>query len=105
MKKYILSILLLGFILNSHAQDDSKKQPSLGVHFFLNDFQTAAELRQSGLTDVIKNNQWSNLNRMTPGLSVSYMEGITGHLDFAGIVSGSFVNYPIAGKPDFFKNH
>ncbi|MEP7142845.1 MAG: OmpA family protein [Ferruginibacter sp.] len=99
MKKIILSFLAIGLLINSFAQDENKKLPALGVHFFFDDFQTAAELRSDGLASVIKSKNWSKTKRMTPGLAISYMQGLSKNLDFIATASGSFVDYPVPGKP------
>ena len=101
MKKIILLLISMGLFVYSFAQSDYRKKPALGVHFFLNDFQSAADIRANGLTSLLKSNQWTKLNRMTPGFALSYLEGLSDHVDFAGTASASFVNYPIPGKPDF----
>jgi OmpA-OmpF porin, OOP family len=100
MKKIILSFLAIGLLINSFAQD-YKKLPSLGVHFLFNDFKTAAEIRNDGLASVIRSKNWSKTKRMSPGLAVSYIQGLSNNLDFIATASGSFVDYPIPDKPSF----
>ena len=47
MKKLILSILTVTLFTNCFAQQADYQQPSaLGFNFFLNDFQTAAEIKK-----------------------------------------------------------
>ncbi|MEO5890046.1 MAG: OmpA family protein [Ferruginibacter sp.] len=99
MKKIILSFLAIGLLTVSFAQDDYKKLPSLGVHFFFTDFKTAAELRSDGLPSVLKAKNWSKTSRMNPGLAISYMQGLSNKLDFVTMVSGSFADYPVPDKP------
>lgn len=98
MNKIILTIFTIGLFTNSIAQDLYKKSPSLGIHFFFSDFNTAAELRKDGLATVIKNNNFSKTSRMTPGMAVSYIEGLSNNIDFIGTLSGSYVDYPIPDK-------
>jgi outer membrane protein OmpA-like peptidoglycan-associated protein len=98
MKKIILSFLSFGLLINSFAQQDNKKLPSLGVHLFFNDFKTAAELRNGGLANVIRNKNWTKTGRMNAGLAVSYMEGLSNNLDFVATASGAFLNYPVPDK-------
>ena len=99
MKKIILSFLAVGLLINSFAQQEYKKPSSLGIHFFFNDFKTAADLRNGGLASVIRDKNWSKTSRMTPGLAIRYMEGLGNHLDFVATASGSFIDYPIPDKP------
>ena len=98
MKKIILSFLAFGLLINSFAQQDYKKFPSLGVHLFFNDFKTAAELRNGGLASVIRNKNWTKTSRMNAGLAVSYMEGLGNNLDFVTTASAAFVDYPVPDK-------
>lgn len=101
MKKIILSLLTICLLTNSFAQSEYKKLSSIGVHFFFNDFKTAAELRNNGLATVIRNKNWSKTSRMTPGLALSYMQGVTNKIDMAVTASGSFIDYPVPDKTSF----
>jgi OOP family OmpA-OmpF porin len=95
MKKNILSFLAICLFVTSFAQSNYKKGSALGIHFFFDDFQTAADIRTNGLVSVLKDNQWSKTKRMNPGLAISYLQGLSNHVDFAGTLSGSFVDYPV----------
>src|SRR5437868_8313780 len=106
MKKILLSFLALGLFVCSFGQSgDYKKRPSLGVHFTLTDFKTAADLRANGLVNVIRSKQYHKTGRMTAGMAVSYYEGLSDHLDFAGTISATFVDYPIPNSPAFGNNN
>ncbi len=100
MKRRILTVLAISACLHSLAQDNYKKAPAFGIHFFFDDFQTALDIRSAGVQNVLKNNQWTNTKRMSPGLAVSYLQGLSNHVDFAATLSGSFTDYPLpdAGK-------
>ena len=98
MKKITLILFTFGLLSNSFAQDDNIKKPALGIHFFFNDFKTAAELRANGIVSVLGTKNWRKTNRMSPGLAVSYVNGISEHMDFISTASGSFLEYPIPGK-------
>jgi outer membrane protein OmpA-like peptidoglycan-associated protein len=99
MKKIILSILTVVFFTCAFAQKTNYRQPSaLGVSFFMNDFKTAAELRNNGLTYVIKNKNLYRFSRMNPGMAISYFKGLANHIDFDGTLGGSFVDYPLANQ-------
>ncbi|MEO6540193.1 MAG: thrombospondin type 3 repeat-containing protein, partial [Ferruginibacter sp.] len=99
MKKILVLIIGLGLFVSSFGQDDHKKRPSFGIHFLLNDFKTAQTLRNNGLATVVRSKEWNNTSRMTSGLAVSYFQGLNNNLDLMTTVSGTFVDYPIAGKP------
>ena len=98
MKKILLSFLAIGMLTTSFGQNDYKKRPALGVHFILNDFKTAASIRSASLSSVIQSKQWKQTKNMPAGLGISYLQGLSNHVDFAGTLSGSFLDYPIPGK-------
>ena len=99
MKKILLAILGTGLFVAVFAQGDLKKSPSLGIHFFLNDYKTAQTLRNAGLANVIRSKEWHRVRSMNAGAAISYLQSLSNHLDFVGTLSGSFANYSIAGKP------
>ncbi|HEX2682563.1 MAG TPA: hypothetical protein VHL77_01445, partial [Ferruginibacter sp.] len=99
MKKISVLIIGLCLFISSFGQDDHKKRPSFGVQFTLTDFRTAQNLRSGGLANVIRAKDWSRTTYMTSGLAVSYLQGLNNNLDFQGTLSGTFVDYPITGKP------
>ena len=76
-----------------------KKGQVLGVHFTLHDFQTAAEIRKNGLSEVLEAGQWYKTGRMNPGLAISYTRGLTDNIDFMGRLGGSLLKYPVPNKP------
>lgn len=98
MKKILLVFLALGLFVSSFGQENYRKLPSLGVHFFFDDFNTAAKIRSSSLSSVLNTKDWHKTKNMNAGIAISYMEGINNNLDFAGTLSGSFVRYPVPGK-------
>ena len=99
MKKILFVFFALSLFATSFGQGEYKKRPSFGVHFFLNDFRTAANLRTAGLSSVLNSKEWRKGKYMTAGMAVSYIQGLNNNLDFAGTLSGSFVDYPVPGKP------
>ncbi|MBS1511458.1 MAG: OmpA family protein [Bacteroidetes bacterium] len=98
MKKILLSFLTIGLLVNSYGQNDYKKSPTLAMHFVLNDFKSAATVRAYSLATLFKSNDWKKTYNMTAGLGVSYLQGLSNHIDFEGGLSGSFVDYPVPGK-------
>ena len=104
MKKIILGLLSLCSVLFSFSQTvvpttSYKKGQLLGVHFTLHDFQTAADLKEDGLSQVLEDKQWYKTSRMSPGLALSYTKGLTENIDFMGRLGGALLAYPIPGKP------
>lgn len=99
MKKITVLVLVMAGFMSLNAQDQFKKQPALGFHFFLNDFETAQEIRTNGLVNVLSKNDWKNTSRMSPGFALSYLQGLSNHVDFVGTASGSFVDYPYSNIP------
>ena len=98
MKKFMLSIMTLTVCTLSYGQNDYKKPPALAFHLFFDDFQTAADIRQNGLSNVIKDKKFAKSKRMNAGVAVSYIKGLSNHFDIAGTLSGSFLNYPVPNK-------
>lgn len=98
MKKILLVLLILGLFVTSYGQGEYKKRPSFGIHFVLNDFSTASNLRSAGLASVLKSKEWQKTGRMAAGLGISYIQGLNDHLDFAGNLSGAYIRYPVPGK-------
>ena len=78
------------------AQDEAsyKQQPTLSIHFLLHDFKTAANIRNSSLSRVLTNKQFGKIKDMSPGLAISYSEGLSNNFDVAVTLAGSFLEYP-----------
>jgi outer membrane protein OmpA-like peptidoglycan-associated protein len=98
MKKFILSLTALSICVIAFGQNDYKKAPGFAIHFTLDDFKTASEIRTNGLPYVARNNQWSKIKRMDPGMAISYLQGLSNHLDFVGTLTGTFTDYPVPNK-------
>lgn len=103
MKK-ITGLFALVVMLNTMAMaqdDDIIQQPTFGVQFFLNDFKSAAAVRANSLGVVFKNREFGKIKDMSPGLALTYIDGITKHYDLTATLAGSFVDYPIPNKTAF----
>ncbi len=83
----------------SFAQDDEIRPAAIGVSFILNDFTTADRIRTGSLSKVLSDKQWAKLKEMSPGIAISYFKGLRKHIDFAGTLAGSFVDYPLPNRP------
>jgi OmpA-OmpF porin, OOP family len=100
MKKIVLSLFVVLGLLNSNAQNgDYKKRPAIGVHFTLTDFKTAADIRSSNLSSVLRKGDYKKIVEMNPGLAVSYWKGLNNYVDFYTMANFTIVNYPIPNKP------
>ena len=88
-----LLLAVLPLLAPAFSQEDHIQRPTLGIYFFFNDFKTAENIRASSLREVLRNSQFGKLKEMSPGLALNYINGITGHFDFAGTLTGSFIDY------------
>ncbi|MBX2930426.1 MAG: OmpA family protein [Chitinophagaceae bacterium] len=102
MKKIFLLLVVISMTTASFAQSnktDYKKRPTLSINFFMKDFVTPDRVGTTSLSSVLGNNQWAKLSEMYPGLGVTYLKGLSNHIDFASNLRGSFVKYPfLKGK-------
>jgi OOP family OmpA-OmpF porin len=99
MKKLFAAMIALYLmVLSSYGQNDEIRAPAIGVSFFLNDFTTAARIRASSLSAVLRDKKLAKFKEMSPGLAITYFTGLKNHLDFAGTIAGSFVNYPMPNR-------
>ena len=86
-------------VLSCGQSKDYTKAPAIGVHFFLNDYKSAANIRSSSLNSVFLNKQFGKIKEMTAGLAVNYLKGLANHFDFSVTAAGSFVSYDLRGQP------
>ncbi|MCR6719536.1 MAG: OmpA family protein [Chitinophagaceae bacterium] len=99
MKKILAVVLGVGFFMSvTHAQDKEIRPAAIGISYILNDFQTADLIRSTSLSRVLANKQWAKPKAMSPGLAVSYFQGLHKHIDFAGTAAFSFLRYPLPDK-------
>lgn len=80
-KAWGLLIALLTFT-TVNAQHNIKPA-TIGIHYSLTDFETAAQIKSSSFHDVLKNKLWSKPPQMMTGIGIDYLKGITSHIDFA----------------------
>ncbi len=91
---------LLFALAAAKSQQSFVKPASLGVHFFLTDFNTPGRINGKGIGQLFS----PDIKAMKPGLAFSYLKGVSSHFDISVTASGSFINYPIKNKPAFGTN-
>lgn len=98
MKKVLTSFFSICLISSSLLAQDKIRPTALGISFVLNDYTTAQRIRSSSLDETIRNGQWTRFKQMSPGFALTYYKGLKRHIDFAGTLMGSYVNYPFPKK-------
>lgn len=100
MKKILQAILALGlFAPSAFSQKGAyTREPAIGIGFYLSDFTTADRIRTTSLSKVLADKAFAKMSDMAPGIAITYFQGLTDHIDFAGSVGGSFVKYPMPDK-------
>ncbi|HLG40284.1 MAG TPA: OmpA family protein [Chitinophagaceae bacterium] len=102
MKKILAVFLAMSAFLSSgFAQDDEIRPAAVGISFFLNDFLTPDRIRTTSFAQTVNNKKWAKFKEMSPGIAVHYFKGLTKHIDFAGVLGGSFVRYPLPNHTSF----
>ena len=98
--RILLAVLCLhttaGF---SQEETDYTQQPALSIHFLLHDFETAAKIRNSSLSSVLAKKQFGKVKDMSPGLAISYSDGLSNNFDVVATLAGSFLEYPREDEP------
>ncbi|WP_127133156.1 OmpA family protein [Pseudoflavitalea rhizosphaerae] len=94
MKRILLHLFffLISFQI-AFGQDDDIQNPTLGVHFFFNDFKSAQNIRNTSLGTALRDKKFGKIKDMSPGLAINYMEGLNRHFDFTTTLAGSFLDY------------
>lgn len=92
--KYLALLLFVCLCPDAYGRKPGGPKPStVELHVFYLDFRTAAAIRSSSPGAVIDQCRWSRISDMQPGIGLSYLKGITGYVDLAGILNGSYVDY------------
>jgi OmpA-OmpF porin, OOP family len=99
MKKIAFYLIATLCVATTFAQA-GKKLPSLAIHYAFTDYKSGYDVRNNSLTTVINNKQFFKARRMDPGLAISYMEGFTPNIDFAGTLTGTFLSHPTTSSLD-----
>ena len=94
MKHIFLFIFLLMALFSLQAQSlKPVKKPSIGLHFFYNDVETAQRIKATSLSDVLKTGNWNRANNMQGGFGLDYLQGLTPNIDLIGTFNGSWADY------------
>jgi hypothetical protein len=105
MKKIFASFFLLCLLAQeSNSQNNLIRDRAIGVSFILNDFHTADRIRTGSIEQVLRNDSWAKVSEMSPGLALTYFQGLHKNFDFAGTLAASFVNYPFPKRAPFAGN-
>jgi len=99
----ILTALLFCTLTSSavFGQDDEIRPPAIGISGTLTDFVSPSRIRSTSLNTVLANHQMAKLGQMKPGIAITYFRGLQKHIDFAGTLGGSILNYPFQNHPYF----
>jgi OOP family OmpA-OmpF porin len=106
--KNLLATVIAIYCLLSTGYSQTKgtiRQSAIGISFSLTDFATADRIRSGSLSKVLNEKKWAKLKEMSPGISISYYQGVTPHIDFAGTVNGTFLDYPFRNRAPFSDNN
>jgi len=99
MKKVAASLLIIGsFFQSVSAQENNIRPKAIGVSFFFNDFVTPQRIRQGSLSSVFSHNEWAKFSEMSPGIAVTYFNGLRKYIDFAGTIGISFPTISLPAK-------
>lgn len=75
-------------------KNDPVQAPTFGVHFLYNDFKTAAAIRSTSLSAVLRDKTYARIKDMTPGIALNYIQGLSSRFDISVMLAGSFPDYP-----------
>ena len=96
----LFAVVLINTVATGQSDDDIQKA-TLGVHFFLNDFKSAANVRANSLGIVIKNKEFGKIKEMSPGIAINFIKGLSRQYDFTTSLAVSFLDYPIENKAPY----
>jgi len=99
MRKLFASVICFVFFAQlASAQENLIRPKALGVSFILNDFATAQRIRSGSLTQVLRDDKFAKFKEMSPGVALTYFEGLHQFIDFAGSLAVSFPSISLPGK-------
>lgn len=100
MKQILTFILIVASTMAfTRAEENSQvKKPTIGLHFFYNDFKTAQLINSSSISNVLKNKLWNKPQNMQGGFGLDYLQGYNKNIDLIGTLNGSWVDYLLPGN-------
>jgi OOP family OmpA-OmpF porin len=102
MKNLLAAITFLCFLsTNVFAQGQPVRAKALAISFIMNDYTSAQRLHTTTPILLFRDKQWAKFSEMSPGLALTYFKGLRSHLDFAGTLAASYVNYSLPNKAAF----
>lgn len=105
MKQLFVLLLAVNCLLAVNGQNNNlKKLPSFGLHFTGIDFKTAQDLRSKNLATLVRDKQWTDFTRINPGVTLSYIQGLSNHIDVMTRLTGSFLSYPARNTANYPSN-
>jgi len=100
MKRVLLSLIAVMLLGVSFAQkNQNTRKNTLGIHFFLNDFNTGRALDTATVKEVFDRDEFYKPSLMTPGFAISFSRGLIPNLDLRATLGVSFQDYPFKNKP------
>lgn len=92
MRKKLLALFcsVMAILPLAAISQATKKGPTLGVSFGLQDFETARRIRSTSLAEA----NWAGLDNMQPALMLSFLNGISPNVDYSVNLMLSSLKYP-----------
>ena len=106
MKKILAALVAFGCLLTTgYSQSKPIRQSAIGISFSLTDFVTADRIRNGSLSEVLTEKRLAKFKDMSPGIGISYFQGLRPKIDFAATLNGAFLDYPFRNRGSFGNNN
>ncbi|HET9824556.1 MAG TPA: hypothetical protein VFP87_04445, partial [Chitinophagaceae bacterium] len=107
MKKFLASVLVSCCLLGAgYSQTNLPiRQSAIGISFTLTDFASAQRIRSTSLATVFNKKDFAKFREMSPGIAVTYFQGILPRIDLAATLNGTFLDYPFRDRAAFSNNN
>src|SRR4051812_5652594 len=97
MKRALLLTItsfLLSTVILAQKKTVAKKPGMFSFNASLADYAFLKTVRDSSLTNAIKQKDWLKPSNKSIGLGVSYWKGLTAHIDFSGTFTATLSSFP-----------